>query len=84
MQSLREGHNLKDTVGMSLIQMAYTGLFGYMSMDLLLKTGSVWPSVFSHIVCNVMGLPDITFSLKKAKLGTINKQISVMHEERDN
>ncbi|KAJ2064896.1 CAAX prenyl protease [Coemansia sp. S146] len=42
-----------------LVQLAYTEVFGCYAAALFLRTGSVAGPVVAHIVCNVMGLPDI-------------------------
>ncbi|KAG8853660.1 hypothetical protein FRB96_008078 [Tulasnella sp. 330] len=41
----------------SLVQLTYTTLFGWFCAFLFLRTGSIYPVIFSHIFCNVMGLP---------------------------
>ncbi|KAJ2875222.1 hypothetical protein GGH93_001788 [Coemansia aciculifera] len=42
-----------------LVQLAYTEVFGCYAAALFLRTGSVAGPVVAHVVCNVMGLPDI-------------------------
>ncbi|WWC66998.1 uncharacterized protein I206_100905 [Kwoniella pini CBS 10737] len=39
-----------------LFQLSYTTLFGWFASYIYLKTGSVIPSLTSHIFCNVMGI----------------------------
>ena len=41
-------------------QFAFTTLFGWHASRLLLATGSVWPAVAVHALCNVMGFPDFS------------------------
>lgn len=48
----------------TVIQLAYTTLFGYHCAFLFLRTGSVYPPVFSHMFCNFMGLPQIAYELQ--------------------
>jgi hypothetical protein len=45
----------------TLFQCAYTTLFGMYATYILLRTRSVIPVTVSHIFCNIMGLPDLTF-----------------------
>jgi len=47
-----------------LFQLAYTTLFGYHCAFLFLRTGSVYPPLFSHMFCNFMGLPQIIYELQ--------------------
>ena len=47
-----------------MIQLAYTTLFGYHCAFLFLRTGSVYPPLFSHMFCNFMGLPQIAYELQ--------------------
>lgn len=48
----------------TVIQLAYTTLFGYHCAFLFLRTGSLYPPLFSHVFCNFMGLPQIGFELQ--------------------
>ena len=48
----------------TVIQLAYTTLFGYHCAFLFLRTGSVYPPLSSHMFCNFMGLPQIVTELK--------------------
>ena len=45
----------------SLLQFAYTSIFGYIASLLLLRTGTVLAPIVSHVICNLFGLPDIGF-----------------------
>lgn len=48
----------------TLIQLAYTTLFGFHCAFLFLRTGSIYPPLFSHMFCNFMGLPQIGYELQ--------------------
>ena len=48
----------------TVIQLAYTTLFGYHCAFLFLRTGSLYPPLFSHMFCNFMGLPQIVYELR--------------------
>lgn len=43
----------------SLIQFAYTTIFGWYATFLFLRTGSLWTVVLIHIQCNWIGLPRV-------------------------
>ncbi|KAI8643627.1 CAAX protease self-immunity-domain-containing protein [Parasitella parasitica] len=43
----------------SLFQFAYTTIFGWYASYLFIRIGSLWPPVFCHSFCNVMGFPDL-------------------------
>ena len=43
----------------SLIQFAYTTIFGWYATFLFLRTGSLWTVVLIHMQCNWMGLPRV-------------------------
>lgn len=43
-----------------LVQLAMTGLFGTYACFWVLKTGSIWPAVVSHMVCNYYGPPRLS------------------------
>ncbi|OBZ65563.1 putative CAAX prenyl protease 2 [Grifola frondosa] len=41
----------------TLFQLTYTSLFGFHCAFLFLRSGSILPSLTSHVFCNIMGLP---------------------------
>ena len=41
------------------VQTAYTSLFGMFSAHLFLLTGHVTSAIVAHVMCNILGLPDI-------------------------
>ncbi|TFK38928.1 hypothetical protein BDQ12DRAFT_682734 [Crucibulum laeve] len=49
----------------SIFQLAYTTLFGFHCSYLFLRTGSIYPAITAHIFCNIMGLPEIAYELRK-------------------
>lgn len=54
----------------------YTGLFGSFAAYLMTATGSIWSAVLCHMVCNVFGLPDVSWlspssALYKHRTGTL-------------
>ncbi|KAF8323097.1 hypothetical protein DL93DRAFT_2190181 [Clavulina sp. PMI_390] len=48
----------------ALFQLGYTTLFGWFTAYLLTRTGSVYAACFSHIFCNIMGLPTLNQDIK--------------------
>ena len=60
-ERLREGQPFQSTILTTLIQLTYTSIFGYMSALLFMRTGNILASVWSHMICNAMGLPDLSF-----------------------
>lgn len=49
----------------TLFQFIYTTLFGFHSAFLLLRTGSLLPSISAHIFCNFMGFPQLQDELRR-------------------
>lgn len=41
------------------LQLAYTAMFGAYAARLFVRSHSVWPPVVVHVVCNLMGLPEL-------------------------
>eukprot|EP01036_Dinobryon_divergens_P028534 gene28534-37492_t len=60
-ERLRKGQPLRSTIFTTLLQLTYTSIFGYISALLFMRTGSVFSSIWSHMICNVIGLPDMSF-----------------------
>ncbi|TFK48720.1 hypothetical protein OE88DRAFT_1713846 [Heliocybe sulcata] len=56
---------VKNAVLTTLFQISYTTLFGAFCAYLFLVTGSIYPPVFSHIFCNVMGIPQMSWEMRK-------------------
>ncbi|OLY83653.1 CAAX prenyl protease 2 [Smittium mucronatum] len=59
------GTSLKTSVISSIAMFAYTSAFGWFATFVFLRTSSTYACIFSHIYCNLFGLPDISalFSL---------------------
>ena len=60
-EKLRSGFNIKAAVSSTLVQMIYTGIFGFIAATLLQLSGNVASCITAHIVCNAIGLPDMGF-----------------------
>ncbi|KAI9466986.1 hypothetical protein BJY52DRAFT_1111410 [Lactarius psammicola] len=56
---------LRRALLLTLFQFTYTTLFGFHSAFLLLRTGSLLPSVSAHIFCNFMGFPQLQEELQR-------------------
>ena len=51
----------------TLLQMTYTSIFGCIAAGFLMRTGSIYASIASHMFCNYWGLPDIDFMFPVSK-----------------
>lgn len=57
-RDVRDGTiDVKSAVIRTLFQLTYTSLFGFYSMFLFLRTGSVVSAIVAHALCNSMGFP---------------------------
>jgi prenyl protein peptidase len=63
-ERIRSGVRVFDALLSSLLQATYTLIFGFIAVLLLSRTGSLYSCIVSHIFCNFMGLPDISFMQK--------------------
>lgn len=53
----------KRAIFATILQLSYTSLFGFHCSYLFLRSGSIIPPLTSHIFCNIMGLPQVSFHL---------------------
>ncbi|KAL0576163.1 CAAX prenyl protease [Marasmius crinis-equi] len=67
----RTGRALKQAALTTLFQLGYTTLFGAFCTFVYLRTASLYPVVFAHAFCNVMGFPDFNGD---ARIGTQNNR----------
>lgn len=44
------------------LQMTYTGIFGVIAGFLFVRTNNICSCVVSHVFCNIMQLPDVSFT----------------------
>ncbi|KAK9462239.1 uncharacterized protein V1516DRAFT_674106 [Lipomyces oligophaga] len=51
---------LRIAIFSSLFQCMFTTVFGWWVSFLFLRTGSIWPSVITHMYCNTLGIPSLT------------------------
>lgn len=58
-EHLRQGMNKSLAIQMSIVQFAYTSVFGIYSAYLFLRTGHFIAPFIAHAFCNHMGLPDV-------------------------
>lgn len=58
-EHLRQGMKKSLAIQMSVVQFAYTSVFGIYSAYLFLRTGHFVAPFVAHAFCNHMGLPDI-------------------------
>ena len=43
------------------VQATFTYIFGYIACIFFVRTGSIASCITSHVICNYMGLPDVSF-----------------------
>ena len=60
-EKLRNGQPFRNALLQVLIQATYTYIFGFMSTVLFTRTGNICSCILSHIICNIIGLPNIGF-----------------------
>ena len=60
-EKVRSGISVTPALIQVLIQATYTYIFGCICMLLFIRTGSVFACITSHVICNYMGLPDVSF-----------------------
>ncbi|CAM9684495.1 unnamed protein product [Laminaria digitata] len=60
---LRQGYSARMVLTGVLFQMTYTSAFGAFAVFVQLRTGHLASAVLVHVLCNFMGVPDITFSV---------------------
>jgi membrane protease YdiL (CAAX protease family) len=61
LEKLRQGSSIFSAVVTTLIQFTYTFIFGAIAVLFLLRTGNIVSPIVSHVICNFMGLPDVSF-----------------------
>ncbi|OJA15939.1 hypothetical protein AZE42_02642 [Rhizopogon vesiculosus] len=47
----------------TIVQVAYTSVFGFYCCYLFLRSGSLVPPIAAHIFCNIMGVPQPTYEI---------------------
>lgn len=57
---LHHRFDLHSSWASTLVQFAYTGLFGAYSSYLFMRTGTLLAPLSAHVFCNFMGLPDVS------------------------
>lgn len=65
---LHDRNHLKRVLLVSLLQFAYTTVFGWYVSFIFLQTASVWACIAVHVFCNSMGLPPLGLDTRKKTL----------------
>ena len=60
-ESVRQGKPLTQSIIIILFQLTYTSIFGVIAGLLLVRTGNVLSCIASHVICNIIQLPDLSF-----------------------
>jgi len=55
------GYTSQHVLPETLNQLAYTYIFGCIATLLYLRTGTIAASILSHVICNIVQLPDLSF-----------------------
>ena len=74
---LRNGSLLTNAIIVTLFQATYTSIFGFIAVILFARTGNIISPIVSHIVCNLIGLPDFGFMFMRntnVSLSTLEKR----------
>lgn len=60
-EKLRQGETVTRAVVSTLVQFTYTSIFGFIASVLFMRSGSIYPAIMSHMICNYVGLPEVGF-----------------------
>ena len=60
-EKIRSGASIMQACIPTIIQFTYTTIFGMIAVLLFARTGNIMAPIVSHIICNIVGLPDIGF-----------------------
>lgn len=60
-EKVRAGWPLGRAAITTLVQLTYTTIFGVIATLLFLRTGCVYTALLSHVICNFVGLPNVSF-----------------------
>lgn len=52
-------HACRGRLTNAAVQLAYTFVFGAYAAGLVANAGSVWPAIAAHVLCNLLGIPDL-------------------------
>ena len=66
-ERVSKGGKLLPALIATLVQFTYTSIFGIIATLLLLRTNSIYTSILSHCICNLVGLPDVSFMIPAGK-----------------
>lgn len=70
LDKLRSGIAWQKAIAMTLVQLMYTSIFGFIAAVFLVRTGSIAAPIISHMICNSVGLPDVSFLNKPRSEGS--------------
>jgi prenyl protein peptidase len=77
--SLRRGEPIRAAAKQTVLQFAYTFLFGSYATYLFFETRSLLAATLCHAYCNGMGLPDLTFLQQHSPLHLSRRWITAVH-----
>ncbi|KAI8899019.1 hypothetical protein BC833DRAFT_397536 [Globomyces pollinis-pini] len=60
-ENIKNGGTFQNALAIAVLQLTYTSLFGFFATFLFFQTGNVISCIVSHMICNYIGLPDLSF-----------------------
>ena len=63
------GQKPGNVLASTMLQLAYTSIFGAIASYLLVGTGNLGACISSHMICNFIGLPDLSFLDERSPMG---------------
>eukprot|EP01038_Epipyxis_sp_PR26KG_P007745 gene7745-10522_t len=79
---INSGAVISQAILVTLVQLTYTSIFGFLSAMLFFRTGSIYSCIISHMICNYIGLPDIGFMYAPNSLNRSCSQLSCLYQYR--
>lgn len=73
LEKLRNGVSVTTALLITTLQLSYTYIFGVIAGILFIRTGNITSPIVSHMICNYMGLPDLSFMSPPLQLQSVQK-----------
>eukprot|EP01041_Mallomonas_annulata_P009935 gene9935-20660_t len=67
-EKIRIGMPVVSVLVSTCVQLTYTYIFGMIASILLMRTGNISSAIISHIICNIVGLPDLSFLYESSSI----------------
>jgi len=79
-EKIRHGESFTNALRDRVFQLTYTGIFGYFASLLFIYSGNIIAPIISHMICNFVGIPNITFMFQPGYDGAT--EFSVLYPVR--